>query len=221
MDYGSILAKYALDIDAIKINAKNPFTWVSGFKMPIYTDNRVFLSRPECRKLIARGFMNILKSKNIDCDIIAGVATSGIPFAATLADLMNKPLIYVRAKSKDHGTKKTIEGVGNISEIKGKSVVLIEDLISFGTNSIPCVQEIRNAGGICNYCLVIFDYEFEVGVSAYNEIECKKISLLNYETLLDVFKNEKKSGTEEEEILREWRKDPLRWGEKHGFKKVE
>lgn len=223
MDYGKEIAEAGLRINAIKLRPNDPFTWASGFRMPIYNDNRMFLFSYEYRKLLAKGLANILQLENIPCDVIAGTSTAGIPLATMLADLLQKPMIYIRDKPKGHGLKNQIEGIDAESDLQGKRVVLIEDLISTGGSSARAVQAIRNAKGICDYCISIFNYGLDKAIQVFNNLDtkCKVISLLTYDTLLEVAKETEYINNQEAEMLEEWRADPFGWGEKHGFPKVE
>jgi orotate phosphoribosyltransferase len=222
-----IIAHKALEIGAIKLNPDNPFTWASGFRMPIYNDNRMFLFYPVQRNIIAAGFQNLLRQEigafNIGYDVIAGTSTAGISPATTLADGEHAPLIYIRDKPKDHGLKNQIEGLDANSDLGGKKVVLIEDLISTGGSSAQAVQAIRNANGQCNYCFSIFNYDLDKGVEAFASLNppCKVRSILNYDALLKIAKEINYISSAQQEMLAEWRIDPFGWGEKHGFPKVE
>ena len=220
MDYGKEIAKAGLDINAIKLGLNNSFPWASRYRMPIYNDNRMFLLFPEYRKLIREGFTNLVK--DIPYEFIAGTSTSGIPPATTLADSLNKPLIYVRDKPKDHGLKNQIEGIDAESDLQGKRVILIEDLISTGGSSARAVQGIRDANGICNYCISIFNYGLDKAVQAFNSLDpkCEVKSLLTYDTLLEVAKETGYIDAQQTRMLAEWRADPFGWEEKHGFPKI-
>lgn len=232
MNYQRRIAEAGLEIKAIKLLPENPFTWASGFRMPIYNDNRMFLSNPKYRKLIANGIKDLAKSKEIEYEVVAGTSTAGIPPATTLADMEKMPLIYVRDKPKDHGLKNQIEGIDSESDLEGKIVLLIEDLVSTAGSSVKAVQGIRNAKGICNNCISIFNYGLDVaqdmfnGKEAYDKLgnklnsPCNISSLLMYDFLLkiatDIGYIDKKQAT----ILEEWREDPFGWGEKRGFPRV-
>jgi orotate phosphoribosyltransferase len=221
MDYGKEIAKAGLNINAIKLRPNAPFTWASGYRMPIYNDNRMFLFFPEHRKLIREGFTNLIK--DIPYEVIAGTSTSGIPPATTLADSLGKPMIYVRDKPKDHGLKNQIEGIDAEYDLQRRKVVLIEDLISTGGSSARAVQAIRDANGECNYCVSIFNYGLDKAIQAFDNLEpkCEVKSLLGYETLLEVARETGYIDDQQEKMLAEWREDPFGWGEKHGFPKVE
>ena len=233
MNYGRLIAKAGLEIKAIKLRPDNPFLWASGFRMPIYNDNRLFLFHPNYRRLISAGFGKLLHREEISYDVIAGTSTAGISPATRLADSLIKPMIYVRDKPKDHGLKNQIEGIDAESDLQGRKVVLVEDLISTGGSSARAVQAIRDANGICNHCISIFNYGLDIAGKVFRGEEpydkegnklstpCEVRSLLTYDTLLDVAK-ETGSFTEDQiQLLEQWRVDPLGWGEKHGFPRVE
>ena len=222
-DYAEELATIALKIKAIKRSPNNPFTWASGFRMPIYNDNRMFLADHEHRRLIMGGFYDMIQKKGIHFFGFAGTSTAGISPATTLADNFPCPLIYVRDKPKDHGLRNQIEGIDAEKGLEGRKYILIEDLVSTGGSSIKAVQAIRDAGGICNNCLSIFDYGFEEARTAFRELtpRCEFNPILTYENLLRVAKKSSYITPEQSRMLEEWRTDPFNWGAKHGFPKVE
>ena len=222
MNYEKEIAKAALNIKAIKLQPDNPFTWASGYRMPIYNDNRMFLVYAQYRELILNAFKELLSSRSITFDVIAGTSTSGIPPATTLADSLRKPLIYVRDKPKGHGLKNQIEGIDAESDLQGKEVILIEDLISTGGSSAKAVQAIRDANGVCNYCISIFNYGLGKANSAFDNLDskCEVLSLLNYDILLEVAKEIEYINNQQTEMLAEWRQDPFGWGERNGFPRV-
>lgn len=214
------IAKISLGINAIKLNPEDPFAWTSGFRMPIYNDNRLFLFHPESRNLLAKEFKSILTEEKISYDIIAGTSTAGISPATTLADLLQKPMIYVRSETKKYGLNNKIEGKSDLSSY---NIVLIEDLISTGKSSANAVQAIRDAGGECNYCLSIFNYDLDKSVQTFNNFnpKCEVRSILNYKTLLEVAKEEGYINEDHVKVLEDWRSDPFGWGDKYGFPKLE
>src|SRR3989338_5817616 len=147
MNLDERIAKTSLEIGAIKLNTEKPFRWASGYQMPIYNDNRMLLGNAAVRRMIAEGFKALLLENRIRADIVAGTSTAGIPHATTLADSLKKPMIYIRDKPKDHGLRNLIEGIDCDSDLYGKQVVVIEDLISTGGSSVKAVIAVRNTGG--------------------------------------------------------------------------
>jgi len=314
MDYPTDIATEGLEISAIKLSTNPPFTWASGYNMPIYNDNRMFLANPNHRMMIARGFREMIGSEKIPYDMIAGTSTAGIAPAASLASLLHTPLIifenntpyffdinsfddvqgdfdaiastcpwgiptgialanhknlpfmYVRQSQKEHGLKQQIEGIpiegqqvllvdyhrGNSYEanairaldekgvtvkktltldvsnqepfdIRGRKIPIIEDLISTGGSSASEVQTSRNNGAISDYCLSIFTYGLDKALEAFATLDpkCQVRSLLTYDKLLEVAKETEHIDTNQETMLTDWRADPFKWGEKHGFPRVE
>ena len=232
MDLGEEVAKAGLDIGTIQLNFDEPFEWASGFRMPIYNDNRIFLFDSECRKMVDEGLYSM--ANGLGFSVIAGTSTAGIPWARGLADKFGAPMIYVRDKPKSHGLKNRIEGRGVEEDLDGHYVLLIEDLISTGSSSASAVQAIRDANGICNYCLSIFDYGFDMardifaGEIPYEESSkiklnprCEIKSLVDYSTLITVAEKTGKITKDQIRMLDEWRKNPFEWGEKHGFPRME
>lgn len=207
------LANIALDIEAIRLSPHEPFTWASGYRMPIYNDNRRLLGSSEHRALIAHSFRSILQSVEPPCEVIAGTATAGIPHSTTLSDLMRLPLIYIRDKAKGHGLQNRIEGILR----PGQRVVVIEDLLSTGGSSVSAVEGVREAGGIVEHCLAIFSYGFAECEERFRSASCSCRALLTYDVLLEVALKRGYIGTDGLAELTEWRSDPFGWGEKRGF----
>lgn len=222
MDYGEKIAKKGLEIRAIKLNPDKPFQWASGYVMPIYNDNRMFLFFPKYRKLITDGFKQLIKEEKIAYDVIAGTSTAGISPGTSLADKLNCPFIYIRDKPKDHGLKNQIEGIDTEKDLEGRKIILIEDLISTGGSSARAVQAVRNANGKIDYCLSVFNYGLDKAVQTFNSLEpkCEVRSLLTYDILLEVAKETGYLTEKQIKLLEEWRADPSGWGEKHGFPKT-
>ncbi|MDD4082887.1 MAG: orotate phosphoribosyltransferase [Sphaerochaetaceae bacterium] len=213
------LADKALALKAVRLSCDKPFLWASGYYMPIYNDNRSFLVDWEARTEIARAFEIICKELKFGFDNIAGTATAGIPHATTLADRMKKSLTYVRSKGKDHGLNQAIEGLGISKSYQGKSVLLIEDLISTGKSSIQAVEAIRNSEGACPYCLAIFSYGLEKSNEAFSELNpiCEYHSILDYDYILKRAVETSYIKEKEFEILKNWRNAPFEWGYNNGF----
>jgi len=218
--YAKELISISLDIGAVKLNRENPFLWASGYYMPIYNDNRIFLQDKRYRDLIADSFIKIMEDNNIEVDIIAGTSTSGIPLATTLADKLDLPLSYVRDKPKKHGMKNRIEGISAEEGYGGKKILLIEDLVSTGGSSIDAVKAIREAGGDIDYCLSVFSYGFKEADNNFLSLTplCRNISIINYDELIADAVDSKYISESDFESLKEWRLNPFSWGEKHGHK---
>ncbi len=216
-NYGIELAKIALQIKAIKLSPKQPFQWASGFWMPIYNDNRLLLSSAAYRSLVAEGFEQVIREKRICCDSIAGTSTAGISPGTTLADRLQVPFLYVRDKPKDHGLRNQIEGIDSSATLEGRSVPLVEDLVSTGGSSVRAVHALRNARAIVDHVLCIFDYGLEEAQQLFAEAQCRVHALLTYDVLLDVAKSKEYITGEEVGMLHDWRSSPFVWGEKNGF----
>ena len=210
MDFAQQLAKISLEIGAIKISPQQPFTWASGYKMPLYNDNRMLLGNAEHRQLIAEAMKTILESKGITIDVVAGVATAGIPHATALANLIRLPLIYVRSSPKEHGLKNQVEGILKA----GQNVIVVEDLISTGGSAIKAVDAIRESGGTVNHCMGIFSYDFPEAKKRFEESQCLLHTLLNLGTLLQVAIKEEQITSEEKQMVDTWIQNPFEW-EKH------
>ena len=201
------VAKALFDVKAVKINVNEPFTFASGIKSPIYCDNRFVLGFSDERDVIVDGFVQAIDS---DADVIVGVATAGIPWASFIADRMKKPLAYVRNKPKDHGAGKQIEG----AEVKGKKVVVIEDLITTGKSSLIAVDVLQKEKVADMEVKSIFTYGFDAAKENYDKFNCKFSSLSNFNVLINLLKNTDYLTKEEAEIALEWSKSPNTWGVK-------
>lgn len=221
-DLGRRIAEQGLGIGAIKLSPGDPFQWASGYRMPIYNDNRMFLYHPEIRRTIAQGLADIIRDKGISPEVVAGTATAGIPHGALLAELLSLPFIYIRDKPKGHGLKNRIEGVDADSDLGGSRVVVIEDLISTGGSSARAVEAVREAKGVANWCVSIFSYGLEKAAEQFATLDppCDFTSLLTFPVLLDVAQTGGFLSEEQIALLADWREDPFGWGEKHGFPKV-
>jgi len=196
------LATKLLQINAIKLNPTNYFTWASGIKSPIYCDNRQTLAFPEVRNLICEGFTELILKKYPQVEYIAGVATGAIAHGMLVADRLNLPYIYVRPKPKDHGLGNQIEGLIE----KGKRVVVVEDLISTGGSSLKAVEALRNAEFSVLGLVAIFTYGFDLAKKAFEQSKCDCNVLTNYETLLSVAVKNGNIKNSEVKQLTEWRK---------------
>ena len=210
MTIAESIAQVALEIGAIRINAQQPFTWASGYKMPIYNDNRLLLGNAENRALIAKGFQNLLEKSAVEMEVIAGTATAGIPHATTLADLLQVPLIYVRSTAKSHGMGNKIEGILN----KNQQVLVIEDLISTGGSAVNAITAVREAGGIVDHCFSIFSYGFPESLERFKSVSCQVHSILDFSELLKVAQSTQDIASNDIQTLQSWQKSPFKWGNK-------
>ena len=203
------VAEFLLQIKAIKLQPDNPFTWASGWKSPIYCDNRVTLSHPTIRTYIRQKLVQIIQEEFGSVGCIAGVATAGIPQGVLVAQELGLPFIYVRSKPKDHGTGSMIEG----EVIPGQRVVVIEDLISTGKSSLQAVQALRDAGCAVAGLAAIFSYGFDQATENFSEAKCKFFTLSNYNALLKYAEENNYISAAESEVLRKWRVSPSTWGQ--------
>lgn len=200
-------AEYLLQIKAIKLQPSNPFTWASGWKSPIYCDNRKTLSFPEVRSYIRDSFSTQIRELYPDADLIAGVATGAIAHGALVADKLGMPFIYVRSEAKEHGLGNQIEGFFS----PGQKVVVIEDLISTGGSSLGAVKALREAGCIVLGMVAIFTYEFKKADDGFKAVNCALHTLSNYSALIETALNTGFIGQSEVETLKKWRVDPSVW----------
>ncbi|MEE6703944.1 orotate phosphoribosyltransferase [Limosilactobacillus reuteri] len=207
MTYSQRVAKALLDIHAVTLNPDQPFTWASGLKSPIYTDNRLTISYPEVRQAIFNGMVEQIKLHFSAADVIAGTATAGIPHAAWVAQNMELPMIYVRTKPKDHGQGKQIEGVLK----EGQKVVVIDDLISTGGSVLNAVRAVNNAGGKVIGVVSVFTYDMPAAEQNFMANGLKYYSVTDYMTLIKVAKENNQISADHLKSLQEWRKDPLSW----------
>ena len=202
------IAEFLLQIKAIKLNVKEPFTWASGWKSPIYCDNRITLSYPTIRNYIRQQFVAIITEEFGDIDVVAGVATGGIPHGVLVAQDLGLPFAYVRGSKKDHGLSKRIEGVIE----SGQSVIMIEDLISTGGSSLQAVEAVKETGANIKALLSIFTYGFKVAEDRCTEAKCNFYALSNYKYLLTQAINDGYIREEDLSVLEKWREDPENWG---------
>ena len=202
------VAEKLLQITAIKLNPQQPFTWASGWKSPIYCDNRKALGYPYVRDFIKSELCAVIFEHFASADAIAGVATAGISWGAMAADQLKLPFMYVRPKPKEHGMGSQIEGLYE----KGQRVVVVEDLISTGKSSLQVCEVLKNEGIIIEGMVSIFNYGFAQATTAFETAGIKLHSLSNYETLIN---NAQKQGHLSEEQLNSllnWRENPAEWG---------
>lgn len=194
-------AEYLLGIKAVKLSTRDLFTWASGIKSPIYCDNRVTLSFPAIRTFIKENFVNAINEKFEKPDLIAGVATGGIPQGALVAEELSLPFVYVRTSKKDHGLTNLIEGRVE----PGQRVVVVEDLISTGSSSLETVRALQEAGCKVIGMVAIFTYNLPVSVSRFKEAGCPLITLTDYEILIEKALKTDYINDDDIKILREFK----------------
>lgn len=202
-----IIAKSLLQIKAIKLSPSNYFTWASGWNSPIYCDNRKTLSFPEVRKEITKGFVDVVKQKYPNVEVIAGVATGAIALGVLVAEELGLPFIYIRSAAKGHGLANLVEGHVE----KGQKVVVIEDLVSTGGSSLKAVEALRELECDVLGMAAIFTYGFEVAESNFANSNVELTTLSNYNALLECALEQDYIANAELETLKEWRLSPETW----------
>jgi len=207
IDIAKQVAKSLLQINAIILQPNNPFIWAAGWNSPIYCDNRKTLSYPEIRNNIRQGLSAIVKNHYKGANVIAGVATAGIPHGALVAEELGLPFIYVRAKAKEHGKQNQIEGYFE----KGQSVILVEDLISSGKSSLEAATVLRESGMHVKGMVSIFTYGFDAATENFKANDCEYVSLCDYSTLLPQAIESQYIEEKDLAILKKWRENPSIW----------
>ena len=201
-------ASNLLQIKAIKLQPQEPFTWASGWKSPIYCDNRLSLSYPGIRKFVAQSLADAIVEKYNNVDVIAGVATGAIAVGIMVAEILDKPFVYVRASAKAHGRQNKVEGF--LPE--NSNVVVVEDLISTGKSSLDAVSALRDANANVLGMVAIFSYGFEVADQNFKTSNCELTTLSNYDYLLEHALSTGYITEQQIEVLKQWRKSPSTWG---------
>ena len=207
MTDATVTAEKLLQAEAVKLSPSSPFTWASGWKSPIYCDNRKLLSLPFTRDYIKSELANTIFEKFPDADIVAGVATAGIAWGAMVSDQLKLPFIYVRPKPKEHGLGNQIEGQYE----KGQKVVVVEDLVSTGKSSLQVVEVLRREGLEVLGMVSIFNYLFDKGVESFEAADVRLFSLTEYPTLINLAIEKGIVKSEAKEVLLNWRSDPANW----------
>ncbi len=203
------ISEHLLQIKAVKLNVSNPFTWASGLKSPIYTDNRKILSFPKVRTFVRQQFVDIIQEEYGSVDLIAGVATGAIAHGVLVAQEMGLPFVYVRASQKKHGLENKIEGQFE----SGQRVVVIEDLISTGKSSLDAVEALRSVGCDVRGMVAIFSYNLEKAKENFKKAKCKLFTLSDYNILVEYAENNNYISDIDLKSLAQWRKDPDKWSE--------
>ena len=206
-DTASQTAELLLQINAIKLNSENPFTWASGWKSPIYCDNRIILSFPAVRNYIRDEFSKNIEKQFGKPDVIAGVATGAIGIGTVVAESLGLPFVYVRPEAKKHGRLNQVEGFLQ----KGQNVVVVEDLISTGNSSLMAVEALRNEGANIKGMAAIFSYGFDVAKENFKNQNVDLFTLSNYDSLLELAVAKEYITEKEQALLQNWRKKPSEW----------
>ena len=201
------VAEKLLQTDAIRLNPGSPFTWASGWKSPIYCDNRKVLSFPYVRDFIKSEMCNLVFEQFPEAELLAGVATAGIAWGAMVADQLKLPFVYVRAKPKEHGLGNQIEGFYE----RGWKTVVIEDLVSTGKSSLQAVEALQAAGLEITGVVSIFNYNFEQAVASFQQAGVSVQSLTDYNTLIKLAVEKQTVSADQEAVLLKWREDPAVW----------
>ena len=207
-DTAHSIADYLLQVKAVRLQPEAPFTWASGWKSPIYCDNRITLSYPKIRTFIRQALVKAIEEKYGKPEVIAGVATAAIAQGALVAEAMGVPFVYVRSSAKDHGRQNLIEG-----EIKsGQSVVVIEDLVSTGQSSLKAVNALREAGCDVKGMIAVFTYGFPAAEENFKKENCPLVTLCDYSILLEKAVETKSIDQKHLDTLNKWRESPESWG---------
>lgn len=202
------VTKKLLEINTIKIQPTNPFTWASGWKSPIYCDNRKILSYPKTRTYIRDRFVDVVREKYPEAEVIAGVATGAIAIGALVADVLGLPFIYIRSKPKGHGLENLIEGDLNPDQ----KVVVIEDLVSTGISSLNAAEAVTNYGADVIGMVAIFTYNFPHAIDNFKKAGIELTTLSQYPILIDTAVEIGEVTKDQVETLMKWREDPANWG---------
>ena len=202
------IAQLLLKVRAVKLQPENPFTWASGWKSPIYCDNRLTLSYPSIRTYIRQEFVKVIEEEFGDVDLIAGVATGGVPLGVLVAQEMGLPFAYVRSSQKGHGLSNQVEGVVE----SGQRVVVIEDLISTGGSSLKAVEALRKLDCDVKGLVAIFSYDFEIAKKAFETAKCPVFTLSDYHALTEQALADEFIQEKDLEPLKQWRINPAQWG---------
>ena len=202
------IAKALLDIGAVGFSPRAPITFKSGILSPVYVDNRILIFHPEPWHSVIDGFASSIKELPLEFDLIAGVAVGGVPHSSALAYVLNKPSVFIRKESKGHGKAQRIEG----GPVEGKSVLLVEDLVTTGGSSLSGVAALREAGALVTDMVVIVSYGFAQAQAAFAEAQVKLHTLTDFDTLLDLALQRGMFGERDESEIRNWFADPHHWG---------
>ena len=201
------IAKDLLDIKAVFLQPTHPFTWASGIKSPIYTDNRITISYPEVRRKIAQGFADRIREEFPEVEVIAGAATGGVPHAAWVAEILDLPMVYIRSKAKDHGAGNQVEG----RIVKNQKMVIIEDLISTGGSVIGTAEAATREGADVLGVAAIFTYELARGIENFKKADLPLLTLSTYSDLIEIAKVIGYVDADELQLLKKFKENQTTW----------
>ena len=205
------IARGLIQMGCVKLSPLNPFNYASGLKGPIYCDNRLILSHVNFRNKIVQGFIQEIEKNSLEFDLIGGIATAGIPYAAFMADRLSRPMIYVRSKAKEHGKKNQVEG----DYLPNQSVIMVEDLINQGSSLVDSVNGLVEAGLTSTLCLSIVNYQTKVATKRLAELSMTLYSLTDFEHLVKAGLELQFVDLEGKKLLIDWHDDPKEWSNLH------
>lgn len=209
-DTSAKVARLLLDAGCVTVNVKEPFRYTSGILSPIYCDNRLLISDLKRRRSVLALWSDMIKSKNLDYDFVAGTAMAGIPHAGWLSDLLDAPMVYVRDEQKGHGKRNKIEG----KFAHGAKVLVVDDLITTGGSSLAAVEAIREAGGIVKDVTSIFSYQLKAAIDNFEQAKCKLYPLSTFQSLIEIAAESNQLPKDDAKIALEWALDPKTWGDR-------
>lgn len=204
------VARALLEIEAVGFSPYQPIQFKSGILSPVYVDNRRLIFWPQQWRLVVEGFRELVNRKRLELDVIAGIATGGVPHSSALAFTMQRPSVYVRSESKGHGTQNRIEG----GDVSGRRVLLVEDMITTGGSSLSGVEALRSVGAVVEDCLTITTYEFQEARENFHVAQVRLHSLTDFRTIVREAERAGKFGAAERTIIEDWLNDPHGWAER-------
>ncbi len=213
MEIQKDIAKRLIDREAVKVQIDPPFTWASGIKSPVYCDNRKMIGFVGDREAIVEAFVKTIEEKGLEYNVIGGTATAAIPWAAFVAQVLHKPMIYIRPEKKEHGAGKQVEGYLE----SGSKVLIIEDLISTGGSSVNAAEAVREEGAIVSDVLAIVTWEIPKAVERFNEAGLKLHTLTDYTNIIGLAAESGSIEQDKLQVVLDFKENPPEWGAKHGF----
>lgn len=209
MSQSTEIAKLLLKIKAVTLSPSQPYRYSSGILSPVYCDNRLIISYPDKRRVVTDAFLTLIEKNNLSFDVLAGTAIAGIPHAAWIADRLNKPMVYVRIKTKEHGKQNLIEGKLE----SGQNTLIVEDLISSGSSSVSAGLALRESNATVTDCVAIFTYQMKKAKKAFSDAGIRLHTLSDFSTLIDVAIKEGYINEQEKTQVLAWSQDPIKWSQ--------